>query len=80
MAYALKDKPLHTPQEPAGMMTLRIDPISGRIARPGTANAYFEIFKSEDTLPSMSEFEDNWAAPNSSPYLEPAESTPIDLF
>ncbi len=80
MAYALKDKPLHTPQEPAGMMTLRIDPISGRIARPGTANAYFEIFKSEDTLPSMSEFEDNWAAPNSSPYLEPVESTPIDLF
>src|SRR5690606_38149274 len=52
MSYALKDKPLHTPQEPAGMMTLRIDPISGRIARPGTANAYFEIFKSEDTLPS----------------------------
>ncbi len=80
MAYALKDKPLHTPQEPAGMMTLRIDPISGRIARPGTANAYFEIFKSEDTLPSMSELEDNWAAPNSSPYLEPVESTPIDLF
>ena len=79
MAYALKDKPKHTPREPAGMMTLRIDPISGRIARPGTPDAYFEIFKSEDAPPSMDEFEDNWTAP-SSPYLEPAETTPIDLF
>ena len=79
MAYALKDKPQQISREPAGMMTLRIDPISGRIARPGTPDAYFEIFKSEDAPPSMDEFEDNWAAP-SSPYLEPTESTPIDLF
>ena len=80
MAYALKDKPQHAPREPAGMMTLRIDPESGRIARPGTPDAYFEIFKSEDTPPSMSEFEDSWSIPNSSPYQEPAETTPIDLF
>ena len=79
MTYALKDKPQQISREPAGMMTLRIDPISGRIARPGTPDAYFEIFKSEDAPPSMDEFEDNWAAP-SSPYLEPTESTPIDLF
>ncbi len=79
MAYALKDKPQQPHREPAGMMTLRIDPISGRIARPGTPDAYFEIFKSEDAPPSMDEFEDNWAAPNS-PFLEPAETTPIDLF
>ncbi len=80
MAYALKDKPHHAPREPAGMMTLRIDPASGRIARPGTPDAYFEIFKSEDTPPSMSEFEDSWAVPNNNPYQEPAETTPIDLF
>ena len=79
MSYALKDKPQQAVREPAGMMTLRIDPVSGRIARPGTPDAYFEVFKSEDTPPSMDEFEDNWAAP-SSPYLEPAESAPIDLF
>lgn len=79
MAYALKDKPMHQMKEPAGMMTLRIDPVSGRIARPGTANAYFEIFKSEDAPPAMDEFENSWEAP-SSPYAEPAELAPIDLF
>lgn len=79
MAYALKDKPVQAMTEPAGMMTLRIDPVSGRIARPGTQGAYFEIFKSEDAPPSMDELEENWTAPQS-PYLEPIESTPIDLF
>src|SRR5690554_236012 len=79
MAYALKDKPMHQMKEPAGMMTLRIDPVSGRIARPGTANAYFEIFKSEDAPPTMDEFENSWEAPNS-PYPEPAQAAPIDLF
>lgn len=79
MAYALKDKPVQAMTEPAGMMTLRIDPVSGRIARPGTQGAYFEIFKSEDAPPSMDELEDNWTAPHS-PYLEPMETTPIDLF
>jgi len=79
MAYALKDKPNHTQKEPAGMITLRIDPVSGRIARPGTADAYWEIFKSEDTPPSMDEFENNWQIP-SSPYPEPTQAAPIDLF
>ncbi len=79
MAYALKDKPNHTQKEPAGMITLRIDPVSGRIARPGTADAYWEIFKSEDTPPSMDEFENNWQIP-SSPYPEPTQTAPIDLF
>src|SRR5690554_7965758 len=51
MAYALKDKPVQAMTDPAGMMTLRIDPVSGRIARPGTQGAYFEMFKSEDAPP-----------------------------
>ncbi|HHX34573.1 MAG TPA: penicillin-binding protein 1A [Gammaproteobacteria bacterium] len=79
MSYALKDKPIHSMKEPAGMMTLRIDPVSGRIARPGTPDAYFEIFKSEDAPPTMDEFENSWEAPGSS-YLEPSETAPIDLF
>jgi len=79
MAYALKDKPSHTQKEPAGMVTLRIDPVSGRIARPGTTDAYFEVFKSEDTPPTMDEFENDWQAPNS-PYPDPAQAAPIDLF
>lgn len=84
MAYALKDKPEHTPREPAGMMTLRINTRNGRIARPGASDAYYEIFKSEDTPPSMdtiSEVEDSWAAPSNNPYSEPAQAAPpIDLF
>ncbi|HWV10127.1 MAG TPA: penicillin-binding protein 1A, partial [Pseudomonas sp.] len=49
MGAALKDKPNHLPAEPAGLLTLRIDPHSGRAATPGTADAYFELFKSEDS-------------------------------
>lgn len=79
MAYALKDKPVHTPKEPSGMLSLRIDPATGRIAKPGAENAYYEIFKSEDTPPSIDEFEDSWDS-HSSPYDKPSESAPIDLF
>ena len=79
MAYALQDKAVHTPKEPPGMLSLRIDPMTGRIARPGAENAYYEIFKSEDTPPAVDEFEDSWGS-HSSPYDEPSESAPIDLF
>ncbi|HZJ92697.1 MAG TPA: penicillin-binding protein 1A [Thiopseudomonas sp.] len=79
MAYALKDKPVRTIKEPAGMMTLRIDPVTGRIARPGTPDAYFELFKSEDAPPTMDEFENSWDMP-SSRYSEQQEIAPIDLF
>ncbi len=79
MAYALKDIPLRTLKEPAGMMTLRIDPITGRIARPGTPDAYFELFKSEDAPPTMDEFDNSWDTPASS-YSEQSEAAPIDLF
>lgn len=79
MAYALKDKPMHTMQEPPGMMTLRIDPVTGRIARPGTPNAYFELFKSEDAPPTMDEFDDSWDIPGSN-YQDRSEIAPIDLF
>ena len=79
MAYALKDKPMHTMQEPAGMITLRIDPVTGRIARPGTPDAYFELFKSEDAPPTMDEFDDSWDIPGSN-YQDRSEIAPIDLF
>lgn len=78
MAYALKDKPEHAVKEPAGMVSLRIDPTTGRIARPGTPNAYFEIFKSEDTPPAVDQFEDSWSVPGSS--YQQSETVPIDLF
>jgi penicillin-binding protein 1A len=78
MAAALKDRPSHAPAEPPGILTLRIDPYSGRAALPGTANAYFELFKSEDSPPSMSELDPSLGIPGSP--LPADETAPIDLF
>jgi penicillin-binding protein 1A len=78
MAAALKDRPSHLPVEPEGMLTLRIDPHSGRIASPGTQDAYYELFKSEDSPPSMGEFEMGLGIPGSP--LPADEAAPFDLF
>ncbi|MGE8496670.1 MAG: penicillin-binding protein 1A [Pseudomonas sp.] len=78
MGDALKDKPSHMPPEPAGLLTLRIDPHSGRAATPGTADAYFELFKSEDSPPPMSELDPGLGIPGSP--LPADEAAPIDLF
>ncbi len=77
MGAALKDKPPHTQAEPEGIVSLRVDPVSGRAATPSTPNAYFELFKSEDTPPSVNEL-GNGSAPGSP--LPADESAPIDLF
>lgn len=78
MAAALKDKPSHLLTEPEGLLTLRIDPHSGRAATPDTPEAYFELFKSEDSPPPMGEFEPGMYIPGSP--LPADESAPIDLF
>lgn len=78
MSAALKDKPPHTQPEPDGILTLRIDPVSGRVAPPGAASAFYEMFKSEDTPPSMGELDPNLGVPGSP--LPADESAPIDLF
>ncbi len=78
MGAALKDKPNHAPIEPDGILTLRVDPHSGRAAVPGTPDAYFELFKSEDSPPPMNELDPGMGAPNSP--LPADESAPIDLF
>lgn len=78
MSAALKDKPEHVLPEPAGILTLRIDPLSGRAAAPGAPNAFFELFKSEDSPPPMSEFDPGMSAPGSP--LPADEAAPIDLF
>lgn len=77
MGAALKDKQPHTQNEPEGILSLRVDPISGRAAAPGTPNAYFELFKSEDTPPSVNEL-GNGNIPGSP--LPADEAAPIDLF
>nr|WP_248795933.1 penicillin-binding protein 1A [Pseudomonas sp. MWU13-2105] len=78
MGAALKGKPLHTQAEPEGILSLRVDPVSGRAATPGTPNAYFELFKSEDTPPSINEIGNGGSAPGSP--LPADEAAPIDLF
>lgn len=78
MGPALKDRPSHAPKEPKGILTLRVDPVSGRAASPGTPDAYFEVFKSEDSPPPMNEFEPGMGAPGSP--LPADEMAPIDLF
>lgn len=77
MGAALKDKPSHVLPEPPGLVSLRIDPVTGRAAPPGTPGAYFELFKNEDTPPSMNEL-----APGSAPGsgMPADEEAPIDLF
>lgn len=77
MGGALKGKPAHTQPEPEGILSLRIDPVSGRITSPGTPGAYFELFKSEDTPPTNSEL-GNGVAPGSP--LPADDGAPIDLF
>jgi penicillin-binding protein 1A len=78
MAVALKDKPSHLLAEPDGLLTLRIDPHSGRAATADTPDAYFELFKSEDSPPPMGEFDPGMNIPGSP--LPADEAAPIDLF
>ncbi len=77
MGAALKDKPSHLLPEPPGLISLRIDPVTGRAAGPGTPGAYFELFKKEDTPPTMSELPRGSAPGGGMPADEEA---PIDLF
>jgi penicillin-binding protein 1A len=77
MGAALKGLPPHTQPEPDGILSLRIDPVSGRAASPSTPGAYFELFKAEDTPPSVNEI-GNGTVPGSP--LPADEQAPIDLF
>ena len=77
MGAALKDKPEHAPAEPEGILSLRVDPVSGRAATPSTPSAYFELFKAEDSPPSMDEL-GHGVAPGSP--LPADEAAPMDLF
>ena len=78
MGTVLKDQPEHLPPEPEGILTLRVDPVSGRAASPGTPDAYFEVFKSEDSPPPMNELAPDLQIPGSP--LPANEAAPLDLF
>lgn len=78
MSAVLDGQPEHPPAEPDGILTLRIDPTSGRAATPGTPGAYFEVFRAEDSPPGMGEFDAGTPIPGSP--LPESEAAPIDLF
>lgn len=50
MGDALEGVPETRPEQPRGLVTVKIDPATGLLARPGQANAIFEIFRQE-TVP-----------------------------
>ncbi|ARN74203.1 penicillin-binding protein 1A [Oceanicoccus sagamiensis] len=47
MAVALKGRPEIAPKQPEGIVTVKIDPTTGLLAKPGQSNAIFEIFREE---------------------------------
>ena len=78
MGTVLEGRPEHPPAEPEGLVTLRIDPHTGRAASPGTPDAYFELFRHEESPPEMGELEPGAPLPGSP--LPATEAAPIDLF
>jgi penicillin-binding protein 1A len=52
MGEALKGKPEHSPPQPPDIITARIDPDTGLLAKSGQTNAIYEIF-TKDTVPTQ---------------------------
>jgi penicillin-binding protein 1A len=48
MHTALKGMPVRVPEQPPGLVTVRIDPETGLLARAGHPNAIFETFRQEN--------------------------------
>ena len=73
MAAALEGRPEHSQPQPEGLVSVRIDPYTGRSARPGAPGTLLEIFKEEDMPPSYSELEIGG-------YSTEDALTPLELF
>ena len=73
MAAALEGRPDHSQPQPEGMVTVRVDPRTGRSARPDTPGAFLEIFKEGDMPPSFNELEIGG-------YSSEDAMTPLELF
>ncbi|SDT26260.1 penicillin-binding protein 1A [Halopseudomonas xinjiangensis] len=73
MGQALEGRPEHSQPMPEGLVSVRIDPETGRSTRPGSTDGYFEVFKDEDAPPPFSELDDNG-------YSVDDAATPLELF
>ncbi len=71
MREALKDKPNHLLSKPAGIVQMKIDADTGRLASDSSKRTYSELFKKEDTIHGNNN--DNFPASND-------DIAPIDLF
>lgn len=50
MSVALKDKPMHTQTKPTGIIQLKIDADTGRLASDNSRRTFNELFKKEDNF------------------------------
>jgi penicillin-binding protein 1A len=73
MSGALEGRPESSQPMPDGLVNARIDPETGRTARPDSDNALFEVFKEEDAPPSFSELD-------AGGYSSEGAVTPLELF
>lgn len=58
MSLALEEQPVIIPEQPTGIVSVRIDPDTGKRARTGDPDAIFEIFRT-DNLPLYAEQEES---------------------
>ena len=72
MRDALAGKPEKVMEQPPGMITVRIDPKTGLLAKPDQKNAVFEIFAKEQAPTQF--------APDNNLTLPPVEATEADLL
>lgn len=57
MKVALQDRPVAILKQPEGIVTIKIDPTTGLLARPGQTDAIFEIFREENVPTKQAEGE-----------------------
>lgn len=62
MAHALKKRPEATRPRPPGLVTVRINPVTGKRARTGDPDAIFEIFRAEH-VPELDDEANNAQSP-----------------
>jgi penicillin-binding protein 1A len=64
MKVALNGEPSSLMARPNGIVNIRIDPETGRRARPGQEGAMFEIFREEDAPPPLDPQDDSSGGSN----------------
>ncbi|HSG59844.1 MAG TPA: penicillin-binding protein 1A [Pseudomonadales bacterium] len=74
MAVALPETPDKRRKQPDGLVTIRIDPDTGKAASANQRNAIFEIFREENAPLPASE------SPNTTPQPDVEELAPAELF